>query len=259
MKFVTLVMTAIVSVIPGLSQDLGKLETFAYNWDNIAVEKTISGERRQIFEGYTNILSYFEVHVTTLKPGNAPHDSHVHTDMEELIIVKEGKLEQSINGNKKILGPGSVVLASPGDRHGISNAGNTNASYYIIRWRVADPVDLERSKNAGGSQFYDWNDIPVKKTEKGYRRQVMTRPTATLEELEMHVTTLNEGITSHGEHVHDSEEIILIIKGKVEESINGTPHQLGPGSLILLVDNIPHGIRNIGSGPCEYFAFKWTL
>ena len=258
MKFVALLLTVIISAVPGFSQDLEKLESFAYNWDNITVEKTISGERRQIFEGYTNTLSYFEVHVTTLKPGNSPHESHIHTDMEELIIVKEGTLEQSINGNKKILGPGSVVLASPGDMHGISNAGNTNASYYIIRWRVTEPVNLERSKNAGGSQFYDWNDIAVKNTEKGYRRQIMNRPTATLEELEMHVTTLKEGITSHGEHVHDSEEIIIVMKGEVEESINGTQYKLGPGSLILLLDNVPHGIRNAGSGPCEYFAFRWN-
>jgi quercetin dioxygenase-like cupin family protein len=85
----------------------------------------------------------------------------------------------------------------------------------------------------------------------------MQRATATFEELEMHVTTLNEGVTSHDEHVHESEEIILVIKGEVEESINGIPHKAGPGSLILLLDDDSHGIRNVGKGQCEYFAFKW--
>lgn len=57
--------------------------------------------------------------------------------------------------------------------------------------------------------------------------------------------------------IHESEEIILVIKGEVVESIDGTKHKVGPGSLILLMDNVPHGITNAGEGQCEYFAFKW--
>ncbi|MFC2116307.1 cupin domain-containing protein [Bacteroidota bacterium] len=234
-----------------------KLKSFVYDWNDLEVTQTTSGERRQIFEGSTNTLSYFEAHVTTLNPGKAPHGSHVHSDMEELIIVKEGQVEQSINGVKKVLGPGSVILASPGDDHGLWNAGDNQALYYIIRWKVKGPLDMERSKAAGGSRFYDWNDIEFETTTKGGKRQFMRRPTATLEELEMHVTTLNEGVTSHAEHVHESEEIILVIKGEVEERINGTGHKAGPGSLILLLDNDSHGIKNVGKGKCEYFAFKW--
>ena len=230
MKYLALTLAMILSGTIGFSQDLDKLESFVYNWNDLQAVKTNSGERRQIFEGYTNALSYFEVHVTTLNPGNAPHGSHVHTDMEELIIVKEGKVEQTINGSKKILGPGSVILASPGDDHGIRNAGESQASYYIIRWKVKGPLNMERSKAAGGSQYYNWDEIEFKTTEKGGKRQIMQRPTATLEELEMHVTTLNEGVTSHGEHVHAPEEIILVIKGEVEESINGTGYKAGPGS-----------------------------
>ena len=239
-------------------QGLEKLNTRVYQWDDLPVEQTKSGERRQVFEGYTKALTYFEVHVSTLNPGNAPHGSHVHTDLEELIIVKEGTIEQSINGVKKNLGPGSVVLASPGDDHGIRNAGDSKAEYYILRWKTKNPPDLQRSEQAGGSQSYDWNAIEYKTTSKGGRRQFMQRPTALLQELEMHVTTLNEGITSHGEHVHEAEEIILVIKGEVEESINGVQHKTGPGSLFLLLDNDSHGIRNVGKGQCEYFAFKWT-
>lgn len=257
MKYLTLILVLIFSGMSVQAQNLEKLTTYAYIWEDLPVNETKSGEKRQVFEGYTNALTYFEVHVTTLNPGKAPHGSHVHTDMEELIIVKEGKVEQSINGVKKVLGPGSVILASPGDEHGIWNAGDTQASYYIIRWKVKEPLDMERSKEAGGSMFYDWNDIEFKTTAKGGKRQIMRRPTASLEEMEMHVTTLNEGVTSHAEHVHDSEEIILVIKGEVEESINGIPHRAGPGSLFLLMDNVSHGIRNAGKGQCEYFAFKW--
>jgi (S)-ureidoglycine aminohydrolase len=257
MKLTFLFFTFIFSGIIAQNKIEEKLTTSVYDWEKLEVQKTKSGERRQIFEGRTNVLSYFEVHVTTLNPGKAPHGSHVHTDMEELIIVKEGLIEQSINGTKKIVGPGSVILALPGDDHGIWNAGDTQASYYIIRWKTDQSPNLERSKSSGGSTFYDWKEVEYKTTKKGGKRQFMQRPTALLEDLEMHVTTLNEGVMSHGEHVHESEEIILVIKGEVEESIDGTPHRVGPGSLILLTDDVPHGIKNVGKEQCEYFAFKW--
>jgi len=234
-----------------------KITTSVYDWEKIEVEKTKSGERRQFLKGETSVLDYLEIHVTTLNPGKAPHGSHIHADGEELIIIKEGLIEQSINGVKKVVGPGSVILALPGDDHGIWNAGETEASYYIIKWKTDKKPNSERAKLSGGSKFYDWNDIEFKTTSKGGKRQFMQRPTALLEELEMHVTTLNEGVTSHGEHVHESEEIILVIKGEVEESINGTPHRAGPGSLFLLTDKVSHGIKNVGEGQCEYFAFKW--
>ncbi|MCY1720609.1 cupin domain-containing protein [Prolixibacteraceae bacterium Z1-6] len=257
MKQLFVLLFATIINISAFAQNLEKLETSVYDWNKLEIVKTQSGEKRQLFEGHTNALSYFEVHVTTLNPGKAPHGSHVHKDMEELIIVKEGQIEQSINGVKKVLGPGSVILALPGDDHGIWNAGDIQASYYIIRWKKGDNPNLARAKESGGSKFYDWKDIEYSTTKKGGKRQFMQRPTSLLEELEMHVTTLDAGVTSHGEHVHESEEIILVIKGEVEESINGTKYRVGPGSLLLLMDEIPHGIQNVGEGQCEYFAFKW--
>lgn len=258
MKKLSLLFALTITGIGISAQNTEKLNTLVYDWNTMEVVKTKSGEKRQVFEGQTNVLSYFEVHVTTLNPGKAPHGSHVHADMEELIIIKEGLIEQTINGVKKKLGPGSVILALPGDDHGIWNAGTTKASYYIIRWRTGEKPNLSRAKESGGSKFYDWNEIEFKNTGKGGKRQFMNRSTALLENLEMHVTTLNEGVTSHGEHIHSNEEIILMIKGEAEESIDGSPHRMTPGSLVLLTDDVPHGIKNVGKGQCEYFAFKWV-
>ena len=257
MKTLILLLSFLLSGINIQNSPDEKLNTKVYDWGSLKVEKTSSGERRQVLEGKSNALDYLEIHVTTLNPGKAPHGSHVHSDMEELIIVKEGKIEQSINGVKKVLGPGSVILALPGDDHGIWNAGDTQASYYIIRWKTNQQVNNARAKKSGGSTFYDWNEIEFQTTNKGGKRQFMDRETALLSNLEMHVTTLNEGVTSHAEHVHSNEEIILIINGEAEESINGSPHRMGPGSLVFLTDEVPHGIRNAGKGQCEYFAFKW--
>ena len=79
-----------------------------------------------------------------------------------------------------------------------------------------------------------------------------------LREFEMHVTTLKEGMRSHLPHTHIDEEVILVRHGDVEEHIDGELHEVGAGSFIFLRSMIPHGIRNIGTGEAEYYAFKWA-
>lgn len=87
----------------------------------------------------------------------------------------------------------------------------------------------------------------------------MRQPTSMLKELEMHVTTLNEGLPSHSPHSHPDEEIILVRFGTVEEMIKDTSYKLGPGSVIFLTNNDFHGIRNAGKGKCEYYAIRWLI
>ena len=55
-----------------------------------------------MIDGETTHLENFEIHTTMLKPGKAPHGSQVHSYSEEIIFVKEGKLEISINSDKKV-------------------------------------------------------------------------------------------------------------------------------------------------------------
>ena len=85
----------------------------------------------------------------------------------------------------------------------------------------------------------------------------MRQPVSVLKELEMHTTQLKEGLPSHKSHTHADDEIILVRFGVVEESIKGKTFQCGPGSVIFLTNDDDHGIRNIGSGPCEYYAIRW--
>ena len=234
----------------------GPMKANVYNWNKLEVKQTNSGERRQILDGKTDVFDHFEIHVTTLKPGKAPHGSHTHKDHEELIIVKEGKIKQTIGDEEKILGPGSIVLAMPGDEHGISNAGETNASYYIIKWKTSD-FSMTDKTSAHKSVMMDWNDFEFVTTKKGGRRQVIRNATSMVDELEMHVTTLNEGMKSHDQHTHLDEEIIVVLKGEVEEMIDDHPYHGETGSLIYLSSMIPHGIRNAGKGQCEYYAIRW--
>lgn len=108
-----------------------------------------------------------------------------------------------------------------------------------------------------GESVYDWNKMVVKKTPIGETRQVLRGPTATLDELEMHVTTLNPGEASHPPHKHPNEELIILDKGTVEALINDSWVRVGPGSVILNASNVMHGLRNVGDTQAQYHVVNW--
>ena len=56
------------------------------------------------------------------------------------------------------------------------------------------------------SMVFDWNTFTDKPTKVGSTRSVVSSPTATLENLEIHVTTLNPGLMPHPPHRHPNEE-----------------------------------------------------
>lgn len=116
---------------------------------------------------------------------------------------------------------------------------------------------LADQKPVMGSAVFDWNTIPVKANKVGTVRQFFSSPTATLENLELHVTTLNPGQSPHPPHRHPNEELIIIQQGTVETLSNGQWKRVGPGSVIFNGSNQLHGLKNVGSTPAVYHVINW--
>jgi mannose-6-phosphate isomerase-like protein (cupin superfamily) len=113
------------------------LPSSAFEWTKLKAEATAVGERRAVFDAPSATLARIECHVTTINAGQAPHPPHKHIE-EELIIVKEGALQSMQNGATTVLGPGSVVFEASNDLHGLRNAGEGPASYYVIKFWPRD-------------------------------------------------------------------------------------------------------------------------
>jgi quercetin dioxygenase-like cupin family protein len=109
-----------------------------------------------------------------------------------------------------------------------------------------------------GPTAFDWNDMKETPTDVGSVRNIVRQPTATLDELEMHVTTLKPGIASHEPHRHVNEELVIIREGTVEVLIDGTWKRVGPGSVVFNASNSLHGLRNVGTTPAVYHVINWS-
>lgn len=251
-----LLILLVVATHTSFAQKTDSLPPKIYYWNKLKAIKEDTRMRRQVLEGSTTSLVNFEVHASSLEPGKAPHPPHVHEDQEELMIVKEGTVKITVNGVSKILGQGSIAFAMPGDEHGIENAGNTQATYFILKYKGKKP-SLERGKQAGGSFMLDWKDLATKNTGKGYRRDFFNRATSQLTQFEMHTTALNADSVSHAPHTHVQEEVLIILRGSVTMHIDGKLLPASAGDLVFLPSLIPHALLNTGKEQCEYFAFQW--
>jgi XRE family transcriptional regulator, regulator of sulfur utilization len=109
-----------------------------------------------------------------------------------------------------------------------------------------------------GPTVFAWEEMKPVKTATGEVRSLYKGPTATIDQLEMHVSTLNPGMTSHPPHRHINEELIILREGECETLSNGNWIRVGPGSVVFNASNSLHGFRNVGSVPAVYHVINWS-
>jgi XRE family transcriptional regulator, regulator of sulfur utilization len=108
------------------------------------------------------------------------------------------------------------------------------------------------------STAWKWQDLQPKKTDVGELRSVVRQPTRTLDELEMHITTLNPHTASHKPHTHPNEEMVIVKEGTLQAHVNGKEVVVGAGSVLFFASMQPHAVQNIGDTPATYFVINWA-
>ena len=104
------------------------------------------------------------------------------------------------------------------------------------------------------SRVFQGSDMPAQPTDIGALRNFFDAPTATLENLSCHVTTLNPGKEPHPAHRHPEEELLIIKEGTLEVVQNGVTNQVGAGGMVFCASNELHGWRNSSTNPVTYYV-----
>ena len=108
------------------------------------------------------------------------------------------------------------------------------------------------------STAWQWAEMQPRKTEGGELRSVVRQPTRTLDELEMHITTLNPHTASHKPHTHPNEEMVIVKEGTLQAHVNGREILVGPGSVLFFASMQPHAVQNVGDTPASYYVINWA-
>ena len=109
-----------------------------------------------------------------------------------------------------------------------------------------------------GPAVFHWDDLKPEKSSVGAHASICDQPTATVNQLEMHVGMLNPGETSHPPHRHVNEELIILKEGTCETLSNGQWVRVEAGSVVFNASNSLHGFRNVGQWPAVYHVINWS-
>jgi len=108
-----------------------KLASAVFDWQKMQSVLTTNGVRRMLFDGPTATLDQIHCHITTLNPGQTSGDPRLHLQ-EEVIIVKEGMIEATFDGQVQTVGPGSVIFFAAHATTRLRNPGKVPATYTVI-------------------------------------------------------------------------------------------------------------------------------
>jgi len=109
------------------------LASKTYRLDDLPVRSSANGasRNRPVFNGVTTRGQHIVMHISELAPGQAPHPP-ARQPHEEVIVIRKGTLEVTLNGQVTTLGPGAVIFSAFNDLNGWKNVGTTPAQYYVI-------------------------------------------------------------------------------------------------------------------------------
>lgn len=109
----------------------GDLRSAMFSYDKLPLHTSNAAAIRSVLKGKLATGESAEVHETTLPPGSAPHPPHHHLH-SEMWLIREGTVDITVNNTTTRLGPGSVGFVRSNDEHGIKNAGDTPATYFVV-------------------------------------------------------------------------------------------------------------------------------
>jgi mannose-6-phosphate isomerase-like protein (cupin superfamily) len=119
----------------------------------------------------------------------------------------------------------------------------------------AAPAPAPAAKLLSG--LFEWDKLTATPTAKGFRRDVFDGPTATVDKMHCHITTLNPGEKSGEPSKHLQEEVILVKEGTLEANWDGQSKTGGPGSVIFFAAGATTFLRNAGATPCTYVVIYY--
>jgi XRE family transcriptional regulator, regulator of sulfur utilization len=123
---------------------------------------------------------------------------------------------------------------------------------------AATPAAADDPQSNLGPSVFHWDQMQFKPNAVGAQAPLCKQPTATLDQLEMHVSKLDPGKMSHPPHQHVNEELIILREGSCETLSNGQWVKVEAGSVVFNASNSLHGFRNVGTTQAVYHVINWS-
>ena len=112
-------------------EKLPVMKTQAFIYKDLPVTTNGQNKQRRMFTAKTHTGFKMESHMSDIAPGEVNHPPHQHL-REEMMLVRLGTMELTINGKPYRLGPGDVGVIGSNEMHNAKNVGTTRGEYFIV-------------------------------------------------------------------------------------------------------------------------------
>jgi quercetin dioxygenase-like cupin family protein len=96
-------------------------------------------------------------------------------------------------------------------------------------------------------RVFNWTELPTEEVLPGVTRQVVHGERQTM----VHYVYAPGSVFPV--HAHPHEQCTIVISGRIQFDIDGVQTELGPGGIIVIPGNVPHGARVMGDETVESF------
>ena len=236
------------------------------DWDDLRAKPTPTGSYSSVFDSAVPTVDRLDVGVRTLDPGAswAPQAG----GPEQIIVVKDGQLEVSINGAAHPASAKDFVFLGAGEDTSITNTGTTAATFHSIAF-TTELTGKVAGQSAGGevmgSSVIRWDQVtPTPQTvlKEGqnvpwYRERrtfVPATKTLTSPRVFAHATTVDPGSPSSAHGRHRWVVLFIMLEGTMEFTVEGVVHNSGPGSFFYMAEEAEHTQIPIGDDVTSYYV-----
>lgn len=119
---------------------------------------------------------------------------------------------------------------------------------------MAQAAVAQEQKMTLPSKIYAYDALPVRQSGALTYHPLFSGRLFEGCQISMHESELAPDSIPHQPHHHRHEEMVLVIEGTLEFTINGKATRAGAGSALFAGSNEQHGIRNPGDTPARYFV-----
>ncbi len=208
------------------------------------------------FRGSTPNLNTLSCHVSVLNTEKCPHPPHTHNE-EEILLLLAGEVDlilpnaPDLNKNQRMrLKPGEFAYYPSGFFHTLQTVSDDPATYLMFKW-YSSPTKTDTQLSFLHFSIFD--SLKEHGTKGGFcTRRLLEGPTACLERLQCHVSTLAPG-AGYDPHIDAYDVAIIVLEGEVET----LGKRVGPFGVIFYRGDEPHGIFNPSPHIAKYVVFEF--
>lgn len=105
------------------------------------------------------------------------------------------------------------------------------------------------------SWIFPWDDGRKRPREHGYMVPFVG-PDNVAKVFSVHVSVVEPGYRPHEPHTHDDEEVIYLLEGKLEVTIDDQVSVIEPNTAAFLPPGSLHGLRSCGDVDARYLVVR---